>query len=211
MANYTKLTDFAAKDALPKGNAAKIVKGTEIDDEFAAIETAIASKPNTNDVDAQIAAVITATKESLYPVGSVYTNASSSTNPNSLLGFGTWVRFGEGKVLVSQDSSDTAFDTLGETGGSKDAVVVSHSHTGSAASAGSHAHNMLVGPSSSASSGIYGGYPQTSTDGGSANRSGIVQSAGAHTHSVTVNSSGESGTNKNLQPYIVVYMWQRTA
>jgi len=46
MANYTKLTDFAAKDALPTGNAAKIVKGTEIDDELAAIETAIASKAN---------------------------------------------------------------------------------------------------------------------------------------------------------------------
>lgn len=46
MANYTKLTDFASKDALPTGNAAKIVKGTEIDDELAAIETAIATKAN---------------------------------------------------------------------------------------------------------------------------------------------------------------------
>lgn len=44
MANYTKLTDFASKDALPTGNAAKIVKGTEIDDEFEAIETAVATK-----------------------------------------------------------------------------------------------------------------------------------------------------------------------
>jgi len=42
--NYTKLTDFASKDALPSGNAAKIVKGTEIDDEFEAIETSIATK-----------------------------------------------------------------------------------------------------------------------------------------------------------------------
>lgn len=46
MANYTKLTDFASKDTLPTGNAAKIVKGTEIDDELAAIETAIVSKAN---------------------------------------------------------------------------------------------------------------------------------------------------------------------
>ena len=44
MSNYTKLTDFASKDALPTGNPAKIVKGTEIDDEFQAIETAIATK-----------------------------------------------------------------------------------------------------------------------------------------------------------------------
>jgi hypothetical protein len=51
MSNYTKLTDFASKDSLPSGNAGKIVKGTEIDDEFAAIETAVASK-----LDSQIGA-----------------------------------------------------------------------------------------------------------------------------------------------------------
>lgn len=48
MTNYTKLTDFASKDTLPTGNAAKIVKGTEIDDEFEAIETAVATKANIN-------------------------------------------------------------------------------------------------------------------------------------------------------------------
>ena len=47
MSNYTKLTDFAVKDTLPTGNAAKIVKGEEIDDEFNAIATAVASKSNT--------------------------------------------------------------------------------------------------------------------------------------------------------------------
>ena len=47
MSNYTKLTDFATKDTLPSGNAGKLVKGTEIDDEFNAIETAITSKANT--------------------------------------------------------------------------------------------------------------------------------------------------------------------
>jgi hypothetical protein len=44
MSDYTKATDFAAKDSLPSGNAAKVVKGTEIDDEFAAIQTAVATK-----------------------------------------------------------------------------------------------------------------------------------------------------------------------
>lgn len=47
MSNYTKLTDFAAKDTLPSGNAGKLVKGTEIDDEFNAISTAVSSKANT--------------------------------------------------------------------------------------------------------------------------------------------------------------------
>ena len=47
MTAYTKATDFAAKDALSTGDAAKVVKGTEIDDEFNLIETAVNSKANT--------------------------------------------------------------------------------------------------------------------------------------------------------------------
>ena len=46
MTNYTKAVDFAAKDSLTTGNSAKIVKGTEIDTEFNAISTAIATKAN---------------------------------------------------------------------------------------------------------------------------------------------------------------------
>ena len=48
MANYTKLTNFASKDALASGNPLKIIKGTEIDDEFEGIESAIATKSNIN-------------------------------------------------------------------------------------------------------------------------------------------------------------------
>lgn len=48
MTAYTKATDFAAKDTLTTGDAAKVVKGTEIDDEFNLIETAVNSKSNTS-------------------------------------------------------------------------------------------------------------------------------------------------------------------
>ena len=44
MSNYTKTTDFAAKDSLPTGNASKRVRGSEVDAEFEAIETAVATK-----------------------------------------------------------------------------------------------------------------------------------------------------------------------
>lgn len=44
MSNYSKLTDFAAKDTLPSGNAGKIVKGAEIDDELNSIENNMATK-----------------------------------------------------------------------------------------------------------------------------------------------------------------------
>ena len=47
MSNYTKTTNFATKDSLPSGNAAKIVRGTEIDAEFNNIATASATKADT--------------------------------------------------------------------------------------------------------------------------------------------------------------------
>lgn len=47
MANYTKATNFATKDTLPTGDSGKIVKGTEIDNEFNAISSAISSKADT--------------------------------------------------------------------------------------------------------------------------------------------------------------------
>ena len=48
MSNYTKATNFTAKDALPTGNSGKIVKGTEIDTELTAIASAISSKADLN-------------------------------------------------------------------------------------------------------------------------------------------------------------------
>ena len=47
MANYVKGTNFATKDTLPSGDSGKIVKGTEIDNEFNAIASAISSKADT--------------------------------------------------------------------------------------------------------------------------------------------------------------------
>jgi hypothetical protein len=47
MSNYTKTTNFAAKDALASGNANKIVRGTEIDAEYTNIATAVNSKADT--------------------------------------------------------------------------------------------------------------------------------------------------------------------
>ncbi len=46
MTDYTKTTNFAAKDSLPSGNSGKIVKGSEIDTEFNNIATAVATKAN---------------------------------------------------------------------------------------------------------------------------------------------------------------------
>jgi len=47
MSNYTKTTDFAAKDSLPSGDSGKIVRGSEFETEFDNISTAIATKADT--------------------------------------------------------------------------------------------------------------------------------------------------------------------
>ena len=46
MTDYTKTTNFAAKDSLVSGNPAKVVKGTEVNTEFDNIATAVATKAN---------------------------------------------------------------------------------------------------------------------------------------------------------------------
>jgi hypothetical protein len=228
MTNYVKSTDFAAKDALASGNASKIVKGTEIDTEFNNIATAVATKADLasptftgtpalptgttavtqsyGDSSTKLAttAFVQAALQLLYPVGSIYTNSSVSTNPGTLFGFGTWTAFGAGRVMVGLDAGDTSFDTAEETGGSKNAIVVAHTHTGTTDSSGSHAHtytapsgNQILG------AGTNSALFTTTT--------GTTSTAGAHTHTFTTDSTGSSGTNANLPPYIVVYMWKRTA
>lgn len=155
-----------------------------------------------------VAAALSAV-QALYPVGSVYINATDNTNPGTLLGFGTWTAFGAGRVPVGFNASDPLFDTAEETGGSKDAIVVSHTHTASTASAGTHAHSasLIANYSEAGTPDRFSGYSGDNGNLGSAN----TDSAGAHTHTVTVDSAGSSGTNANLQPYITVYMWKRAA
>ena len=231
MSNYTKATNFATKDTLPTGDANKIVKGTEIDNEFNAISGAISSKADiasptftgtpaaptatAGSSTTQIAttAFVTAALSAVYPVGSIYINATSSTNPATLLGFGTWSAFGAGRVMVGLDASDALFDTAEETGGSKDAVVVSHNHTAtSTVTDPSHTHNLKGGNGSvtdfvGGSGADYG--VGIGSDLGSEYQ--VVANSTGITVATTVATAGVSGTNANVQPYITVRMWKRTA
>lgn len=232
MADYNKSTNFTAKDSLPTGNSGKIVKGTEIDTELNAVANAIASKadinsPNftgtptsstapagTNTTQIATTAFVTAALNAIYPVGSIYVNAAVSTNPATLLGFGTWEAFGAGRVMVGFNSSDTLFDTLEETGGSKDAAVVAHTHTYSGTTGNDspdHTHlNNAVGL------GVSSNINWVGTGGAAYRNANDTQTGGAsarhqHSFSGTTASTGDSGTNANLQPYITVRMWKRTA
>ena len=141
----------------------------------------------------------------LYPVGSIYINATNSTNPATLLGFGTWVAFGSGRVMVGFNASDPLFDSAEETGGSKNAVIVSHTHTGTTNTTGAHTHTYNENQSAE-----YVGTGVFRTDVWN-DQPVNTSSAGDHSHTFTTDSTGSSGTNANLQPYITVYMWKRTA
>lgn len=155
------------------------------------------------------------------PVGSVFI-AVVSTNPGTLLGYGTWSAFGTGRLLVGIDSGDTDFDVVEETGGEKTKTIAqanlpdistgsgtAHTHTQDA-----HTHNFLPrsGTTGSVSSIVTGTLDTSSTISGAnqphiQNATATNQNESAHTHSL-----GGSGTALNvMNPYIVVYMWKRTA
>lgn len=138
-----------------------------------------------------------------YPVGSLYFNSAVTTNPATLLGFGTWAAFGAGRVPVGYNASNTLFDTLEETGGSADAITVSHTHTATVTDPG-HSHAIRSADDSNSQTGIYMANLNIYTSDNS------TQSATTGI-SVTNSTTGSSGTNANYQPYITVAIWKRTA
>jgi hypothetical protein len=234
MSDYTKATNFTLKDGLSTGDPGKVIKGSEIDAEYTAIASAVASKADINSptftgtptlpsgtiattvadntdnstkiaTTAFVQSVKTLVLQSVFPVGAIYTSYSVSTDPATVLGFGTWSAI-EGKVLAGYQSGDSDFGTAGGTGGSKDAVVVSHTHTMD--SQGSHQHTTGTGRSASTAgstvsyfSGLQGGASGTALS--------TTDAQGSHQH--TNSTEGVSGTGKNLQPYVTVHMWRRTA
>ena len=148
-----------------------------------------------------------------------------STNPATLLGFGTWAAYGTGRVTVGIDSGDTDFDTVGETGGAKTVTLTS-------SESGVPAHLHSVNPPATdtdndththtaASNGAF----VTAGTGTNANiqiggSSYITTSLNSNTHNHSVDiaqfNSGDntaanaSSAHNNIQPSIVVYRWRRT-
>ena len=147
--------------------------------------------------DANVTAAKLATDalELAYPVGSIYMNATNATNPSTLLGFGTWVTFGAGRVPVGVDSSDTDFDTAEEIGGAK-----THQLTKQEIPPHTHSYNMKAN--------ITGG----SSAGGDPYNLGVTSyQTGSGNIGENSDGTGSASPHNNLQPYIVVYMWKRTA
>ena len=215
MSDYNLQIPWSGKDSLNDTNPDKVVSGDDFNTEFLAVKTAVNSKadlagspsqafsattlaanasPTTQVATTQyVATAVAATAASIanavYPVGSIFTTVTAYANSAAVvnaIGGGTWVAFGAGRVLVGLDANQTEFDTVSEEGGSK-------TQTLSIANLPSHSHSFtytIRGDS------FGGGYAMSSATGSSTR---------------TTSSIGSGTAHNNLQPYIVVYMWKRTA
>jgi hypothetical protein len=232
MANYTKATNFTAKDGLPTGNSGKIVKGTEIDTELTAVASAISSKADLN------SPALTGTPTA--PTASTGTNTTqlaSTAFVQSAIGAalsgvivmwsGTIATIPSGWVLCNgsnstpdlrnrfiigahSDSAGVAYTTITgsntQTGGSKDAITVSHTHTATVTDPG-HNHPPLSpattfwGNNATATSGSPGGSGEAAS-----------LTTGNRTTGITVANSteGSSGTNANLPTYYALAYIMKT-
>lgn len=138
-----------------------------------------------------------------WPVGSVFISVVS-TNPGTLLGFGTWAAFAAGRVLVGVDAGQVEFDTVEKTGGSKTHTLTvqempSHTHVQDA-----HTHTLPVGATDDTSA------PFDRADAGT-NANGANASTASGSTTAVNQSTGGGAAHNNLQPYLAVFMWKRTA
>ena len=136
-----------------------------------------------------------------HPIGSIEINVSG-TNPSEYIG-GTWESYGSGRVLVGVDASQTEFDTVEKTGGSKTHTHTTGNHTLTINEIPSHSHAINFDQTTGSSTNALKTGVQTVYTGDY----GIVQKTGGgqpHNH-------GNTGDSSNIQPYITVYIWKRTA
>jgi hypothetical protein len=226
MSDYNKSTNFTTKDTLPSGNANKIVKGTELDIEFTNIASAITSKANldspalsgtpttptatigsnttqiascafvlANSVPSGLISMWAGSIASI-PAGWVLCNGSNGT-PDLRNKF---IIGADADVATVAKTSITGTATL--TGGTKDAIVVSHTHTATSTSSVTdpgHIHQSY-GSGAFNGGGDGGAYGQAGTGYGARNLQSNVTGISVST-STSVASTGSDGTNQNLPPY----------
>lgn len=144
----------------------------------------------------------------IYPVGSIYMSVND-VSPSVLFG-GSWKKI-EDTFLLSSGSNYS----LGETGGSKDAIVVEHNHTQNAHNHKPSQNSNFVstngvnwvftgGKAAISGSGTYKYAYTSSTDSAT-----ISEPATTSDTTATNKPTGESGIDKNMPPYLVVNVWER--
>lgn len=127
----------------------------------------------------------------VYPVGSIYMSVNN-TNPATLFGFGTWEQIKDTFLLSAGDTY-----TAGNTGGEA-------THTLTDLEMPSHNHRLLNGYSGGTWSG--GNYGQVANTGTTGEKHVFYDNDTSRT-----SSAGGGQAHNNMPPYLVVYMWKRTA
>ena len=162
MSNYTQITDFSVKDNLASGDAAKVIKGSDIDAELSAIATAIATKGEGGDVPSGSAMVFFQTAA---PTGWT----KSTSNDDKALR----VTSGDGGGTGGSVAFETAFASQSVSG-----TVANHTLT--ASQIPTHTHHVR-GSTGASGSAIFGAGNTTGTATG-----GMTGSpGGSHNHSFT--------------------------
>lgn len=123
-----------------------------------------------------------------YPIGSIY-QSTAPTNPATFMG-GVWERFGNGRVLVGVDETDADFNVANKQGGEK-------THTLTVAEIPAHEHRQFI----TANNGNFGVRRDWSSDG----------SSSIYDQGINTGATGGDKPHNNLQPYITIYRWRRTA
>jgi len=148
-----------------------------------------------------------------WPVGSIFMN-ETPTDPATLLGGGTWIPWGVGRMPISVDPDDIDFDTAGKTGGEKThqlsvTELPTHHHVMD------HDHPDINRTIRWAENAAASGTNTRVTDVGST--TGV---SGTNSGSMPINTpmftgnTGDTGggaAHNNMPPHIAVYMWKRTA
>lgn len=143
-----------------------------------------------------------------YPIGAIYTSVVS-TNPATLFG-GTWSAIASGRVLVGINAGDPDFDTVEESGGSKTHVHSVPTHTHGLASGWAYvkgnATNVWYRLKNVAT------WTDTYKNAGTGSTSATSNTNATELGGTTdANASANTGSGSNVMPYLVVYMWKRTA
>jgi hypothetical protein len=209
MSNYTKTTNFLAKDSLGTNDPAKIIKGSEFDTEFNALQTAVNSKANsispalTGTPTAPTAASGTNTTQLATTEFVTVAVTASIPSGGIIIWSGSVGTIPTGWLLCNGASSTPDLRNrfvvgagstyaVGATGGSADAVVVSHTHTATVTDAGHfHTYTEKVNVVGHSGGGTPSGDSSTTSNTSTATTGITVSNA----------STGVSGTNANLPPY----------
>jgi microcystin-dependent protein len=177
------------------------------------LEVTSAGQLHIQDGEVDLVKFSTALKDSIHPVGIILETTEESTAAafQTKIGFGTWEAYGSGRVTVAIDSGQTEFDTIGETGGANtvtltNAQIPGHTHTGAA-------YYKIDGGDQTDPTGETertffhenSGHTKTTGNDSSYGRANLLTNTGGG------GTAPGGGSHNNLQPYIVVYRYRRTA